>query len=55
MRTLIYSFHKHLVKTLLLWVVIVGEGGGADVTVTTLPKCGQHHILFFHKKMNLLK
>lgn len=49
-----YSFHKHLVRALLLWVVIVGEGEGADVTVTTLPECRQHHIIFLHKRRNLL-
>lgn len=42
-------------RTLLLWVVIVGEREGADATVTTLPECRQYHIIFLHKRMNSLK
>lgn len=48
-------FIPQTVRALLLWVVIVGGGEGADVSVTTLPECGQHHIRFLHKRMNLLK
>lgn len=48
-------FIPQTVRALLLWVVIVGEGEGADVSVTPLRECRQHHIIFLHKRMNLLK
>lgn len=55
MRPLIYSFHKHLLRALVMWVVIVGEKEGADATVTTLPECRRYHIIFLHKRMNSLQ
>lgn len=42
-------------RALLLCVVIMGEGKGADVSVTTLTGYRQHHKIFLHKRMNSLK